>query len=171
MPEDLDIAVARYVRTAGLATQEQVTAAMQEQARSSAVGTPISLSDALRNLGFITSAQHSMVEQKARVKGGVQQFLHYKLLKKLGEGGMGAVYLADDTQQNRKVAVKVLPRKFNDDPELLKRFKREADAAFTQKRPNFVGAYALGEALCSHFYGRARGEGEPLDATLKREQL
>src|SRR5688500_10581556 len=130
MAEDaLDQAVAKYVRTAGLATQEQVAAAMREQERLSSAGTPIALSDALLKLGYITAEQHGMVEQKARSKGGVQQFLHYKLLKKLGEGGMGAVYLADDTQKSRKVALKVLPKTYSDNRELLKRFQREADAA------------------------------------------
>jgi len=167
--DTLDIAVARYVRTAGLATAEQVSAAMQEQSRRSTAGTPISFSEALLNLGFITAAQRAMVEQKAQGKGGVQQLLHYKLLKKLGEGGMGAVYLAEDLQGKRQVAVKILPRQHSDNRELVKRFQREAEAAVRLKHPNIVQGYASGEDLGYHFYVMEYCKGQPLDALLKKQ--
>ena len=55
-----------------------------------------------------------------------KSFLHYRVLKKLGEGGMGSVFLAEDTKLNRKVALKFLPAEMADDQERLKRFEREA---------------------------------------------
>ena len=51
---------------------------------------------------------------------------HYKVLEKLGEGGFGEVYLAEDSRLDRKVAIKVLPEQFTKDPQLLARFEREA---------------------------------------------
>jgi eukaryotic-like serine/threonine-protein kinase len=168
--DDLDIALARFVKQTGLATPDQVADAMQIQARSHQAGNPISLSEALVQKGILTAAQRETVEKKAQAQAGAQQLLHYKLLKKLGEGGMGAVYLAEDTQQGVKVAVKVLPRKYAAEAELLKRFRREADAAGQLKHPNIVGAYRFGEDRGFHFYVMEYCEGETLDATLKREQ-
>ena len=60
-----------------------------------------------------------------------QTLSHFKILDKLGEGGMGAVYLAEDLELNRQVALKVLPAEMASDPERLSRFKREAKAVAT----------------------------------------
>ena len=55
---------------------------------------------------------------------------HYTIIRQLGKGGMGEVYLADDTKLDRQVAIKVLPDAVRQDPERLARFRRKAKAAF-----------------------------------------
>ena len=55
-----------------------------------------------------------------------QTLLHYRIVDKIGEGGMGAVWRAEDTTLDRQVAIKVLPPEFASDPERLARFEREA---------------------------------------------
>lgn len=70
---------------------------------------------------------------------------HYKILRPLGAGGMGEVYLAHDTKLDRDVAVKVLPESLRNDPERLARFRREAKAAASLQHPNIGTIFALEE--------------------------
>ena len=74
-----------------------------------------------------------------------QKLGHYNIVRELGKGGMGEVYLAEDTRLKREVAIKVLPESLSNDPERLKRFRREAEAAATLKHPNIATIYALEE--------------------------
>ena len=166
-----DLAFARHVRQIGLITPEQVTAALQAQSKSTQMGRPITVAEAFVQLGLLTASQRDTLEKKVREQqAGVQQLGGYKLMKKLGEGGMGAVYLALDPDGQRHVAVKVLPRHLGTNAEFVKRFKREAEAAATLKHPNIIGAFAAGEDLGYHFYVMEYCDGKPLDAILAVEK-
>ena len=68
---------------------------------------------------------------------------HFKITAKLGEGGMGEVYLAEDTKLGREVAIKVLPDAVADDPERLARFQREAKVLASLNHPNIAGIHSL----------------------------
>src|ERR1051326_2675211 len=71
------------------------------------------------------------------------QIAHYKVVSKLGEGGMGAVYRATDTKLNRDVAIKVLPDSFAQDPDRLARFAREAQVLASLNHPNIAAIYGI----------------------------
>jgi tetratricopeptide (TPR) repeat protein/predicted Ser/Thr protein kinase len=73
-----------------------------------------------------------------------QQILQFKILGKIGAGGMGEVFLAQDTQLDRKVALKFLPPQFGSDADLKARFLHEAKAAAALNHPNIVTVYDLG---------------------------
>jgi Tol biopolymer transport system component len=73
------------------------------------------------------------------------QIAHYRILSKLGEGGMGAVYRATDTRLNREVAIKVLPDVFANDPDYLARFNREAQVLASLNHPHIANIYGVEE--------------------------
>src|SRR4029434_6392914 len=70
---------------------------------------------------------------------------HYRVIQMLGRGGMGEVYLAEDSKLRRKVALKILPKERRDDEERRKRFEREARALAALNHPNIVTLYSLEE--------------------------
>ncbi len=94
---------------------------------------------------------------------------HYKILRKLGKGGMGEVFLARDEKLGRKVALKVLPPQAAGNQERLERFRREAKAVAALNHPNIVTIYSVEEVDGLHFLTMEYVEGrDPLGCGTRR---
>jgi len=100
-----------------------------------------------------------------------QTISHYKILRKLGAGGMGEVYLAEDMDLRRKVALKFLPPQLTSDPELKARFRREAQAAAALNHPNIITIHEISEYRNTSFIAMEYVEGESLREVIVREKL
>ena len=88
---------------------------------------------------------------------------HYKITGMLGEGGMGVVYRAMDSELGREVALKLLPPEMADDPKRLGRFRREAKAVAALNHPNIVTIHSIESVEETHFLTMELVEGESLD--------
>ena len=93
----------------------------------------------------------------------------YRVLHRLGSGGMADVYCADDLQLGRKVALKVLHPRFAEDPDFVERFRREASAAAGLQHPNVVSVYDRGEWDGTYYIAMEFLEGETLKDLIVRE--
>ena len=97
--------------------------------------------------------------------------LHYTIVEKLGEGGMGVVWKARDTHLDRFVAVKVLPAEKLKDAERQRRFVQEAKAASALNHPNIVHIYDIADADGIPFIAMEYVAGKTLDQTIGRKGL
>ena len=96
---------------------------------------------------------------------------HYKILAKLGAGGMGEVYLAQDTRLDRKVALKILPADVASNQDRMNRFVREAKAAAALNHPNIAHVYEIGESDGLHFIAMEFVDGTTLRETMYQERI
>src|SRR5918993_2357680 len=92
----------------------------------------------------------------------------YEIRTQIGAGGMGEVYLANDTKLDRKVALKILPPEFAADKDRMSRFVREAKSASALNHPNIIIIHGIGETDGSHFIATEYIQGETLHTRLKQ---
>ncbi|MDH3530751.1 MAG: protein kinase, partial [Acidobacteriota bacterium] len=96
---------------------------------------------------------------------------HYKILSEIGKGGMGTVYLAQDTKLERKVAIKFLSQEWAKDKDKLKRFQQEAKAASALNHPNILTIYEIDEADGMPYISSEYINGTDVSTFIKEEKI
>jgi len=100
-----------------------------------------------------------------------ETLLHYKILRKLGAGGMGEVYLAHDTKLGREVAIKVLPPQLSSNTDRLERFRREASIVAALNHPSIVTIYSVEEDNGLQFFTMEHIDGQILSDLIPEAGL
>jgi serine/threonine-protein kinase len=154
--------LAAVVVQKGWATPEQVQAAARK-----AKAEKLTLSQALVALGILTDAQI----RRARVLDSavIHMIKGYRIERRLGSGGMGDVFLAQQTSLDRPVALKILPEQLAKDEEFVQRFLSEARAAGKVAHENIVAAVDVGESNGRYYFVMELVEGLTLQQKIERE--
>jgi eukaryotic-like serine/threonine-protein kinase len=112
-----------------------------------------------------------MIEVETKQLEAGKRFGHYEIIKQIGAGGMGEVYLAKDKKLDRKVAIKILNEEFSQDQSNLQRFVSEAKAASALNHPNILTIYEFGEAEDARFIVSEHIEGKTLREIIRASRL
>ena len=115
---------------------------------------------------IVGAAARLLVEDQIHLVTG-QQINHFKILSLLGVGGMGEVYLVRDTTLGRRAAIKLLPSRFTENRDRLRRFQQEARAASALNHPNIITIYELGEFDSTQYLATEFIDGETLLQYMK----
>ncbi len=100
-----------------------------------------------------------------------KSFGQFKIISSIGKGGMGEVFLAQDTKLDRKVALKILPSEFAEDKDRMSRFVREAKSASALNHPNIITIHEIGESDGTHFIATEFIDGKTLNDYVKANPL
>lgn len=146
----------------GLCTDEELRKAIQEY-KERRKTDPLMLQDLMVQLGYLTTNQAERLKAGIKEsKAGAAQIPGYKILGKLGAGAMAVVYKGKQLSLNRSVAIKVLPRRFSENPEYVQRFYKEGQAAGKLNHPNIVQAIDVGEAGGYYYFVMEYVEGKTI---------
>ena len=155
----------------GLCTDEELRQSLEElKNRSSA--NPAILKDLMVELGYITESQAERLGTGIKEsKAAAHQIPGYKIVGKLGAGAMAVVYKARQLSLNRMVAIKILPKRFTENPEYVERFYKEGQAAGKLNHPNIVQAIDVGEAGGYHYFVMEYVEGKTIADDLSAGKI
>lgn len=153
----------------GLVDRQFVDVCLLIQSADKRAGhTPRALGEIMIEKGFLTKHQVDLVLQEQRRVAGAKIIGPYHLIKKLGEGGMGAVFMAKVRATGAQVALKTLPKKYCEDKSYIKRFQREAAVGLELDHPNIVRILTVGEDRGIHYMSMELVLGGDLKKAIKK---
>jgi eukaryotic-like serine/threonine-protein kinase len=164
MPNDTssDTLFGKMAVEQGLCTDQEFRSALGMLASRLKVN-PIELKDLMIELGYLTRSQAERLKKSIKeTRTTDHQIPGYKILGRLGAGAMAVVYKARQLSLNRMVAIKVLPKRFTENPEYVERFYKEGQAAGKLNHPNIVQAIDVGEAGGYHYFVMECVEGKTI---------
>ncbi len=157
-----DTIFGRMALDAGLVTDAELKRSLEELKSRKKVN-PIQLKDLMIDLGYITLTQADRLRSQIKESKKVPyQIPGYKIVGKLGAGAMAIVYKGIQVSLNRTVAIKVLPKRFSENPEYVERFYKEGRAAGKLNHNNIVQAIDVGEAGGYHYFVMEYVEGKTI---------
>ena len=143
-----------------------------EELQSRRKVNPIVLKDLMIDLGYVTPSQAERLKKSIKEsKAAAYQIPGYQILGKLGAGAMAVVYKARQLSLNRTVAIKVLPKRFTENPEYVERFYKEGQAAGKLNHNNIVQAFDVGEAGGYHYFVMEYVEGKTIHDDLSAGKI
>jgi serine/threonine-protein kinase len=161
----------KLVLEQGFCTEEEV-AHCKKLLKEHAKDNPTTLENLLVVNRFITSSQAMRIRKATKETKDVAEHIPgYKILGKLGAGAMAIVYKAKQISLDRIVAIKILPRRFSENPDYVQRFYKEGKAAAKLNHNNIVAAYDVGEAGGYHYFVMEYVEGKTLYEDLAKGKI
>ena len=161
-----DTIFGKMVLEQGLCTDAELRRSLEEL-KSRRKINPILLKDLMIDLGYVTANQAERLRKNIKEStAAAHQIPGYKVLGKLGAGAMAIVYKARQISLDRIVAIKVLPKRFTENPEYVQRFYKEGQAAAKMNHNNIVQAIDVGEAGGYHYFVMEYVEGKTLHDDL-----
>ena len=146
----------------GFCTEAELHRSLEEMESRRKVN-PTMLKDLMVDLGYVTNTQAERLKTSIKLsKVAAHQIPGYKIQGKLGAGAMAVVYKAKQLSLNRTVAIKVLPKRFSENPEYVERFYKEGQAAGKFNHNNIVQAFDVGEAGGYHYFVMEYVEGKTI---------
>jgi serine/threonine-protein kinase len=157
----------------GLCTGEELKRCVEEAEAQRKIN-PVMLADLMIKKGFVTPTQAQRLKssiKEAKGPSSSHQIPGYQFIEKIGAGAMAVVYKGKQLSLNRVVAIKILPKRFMQNPEYVERFYKEGQAAGKLNNPHIVQAVDVGEAGGYHYFVMEFVEGKTLYDDLSKGKV
>ncbi|MEQ9616401.1 MAG: serine/threonine-protein kinase [Phycisphaerales bacterium] len=163
----VDTILGRLVVEQGLATEGEIAECVNRKREDA---SDRSLADLLVRNNIVTDRQLTRLKSAVEAERSGQKLPGYRVIGKLGAGAMATVFKAKQISLDRLVAIKVLPRKFSNNPQFIERFYAEGRAAAQMNHPNIVQAFDVAKAGEFHYFVMEYVEGETVHDAIVRDK-